>query len=171
MRELTNKLYKPYTRLTGQGRFLGFLTSTPSPNQNGKDRAPVRVLTFKKPCQLRVGDVVQSPGGSMELLMEHTDDLDWGQSFVAAHVNEALKWERMVKVIDPVSHMPKDVGLKTIGKIYATIDNGQMEKVGQMMDVSYRFLTGQRVVIGDVVGGRTVKQIVMSRGISIVECV
>lgn len=171
MRELSNRLYKPYRRLTGQGRFMGFLTSTPSPNQNGKDRAPVRVLTFKKPCQLKVGDVVESPGGSKELLMEHTDDLDWGQSFVAAHVNEILLWQRMEKEVDPVSRMPKDMGLKTIGRIYATFDNGQPEKVGPMMDVTYRFLTGQPVQVGDVAGGHAIKQVVMSRGIAVVECV
>src|SRR5687768_7703404 len=137
MRKLSNALFTTLTRLDGC-RFKGFLT-TPLKEDNVFNR----VLSVKKPALVKVGDVVNGPGGTKMLLLDHPDDQEWNTNFRVAFINAQYTWERQVKVIDPVARVAKDFQKIEIGKIYAYLFSPKDVQIGLMHDTQYSFYTGE----------------------------
>lgn len=162
MPELSNGLFKVYTRIDG-ARFNAHLTMTPP--ASAKDRVPYRVLHVRKPTFIKAGDVIRTPGGEHIILMEQPDDFDWATTFRAAYAKDLLPWTRPVNVIDPVAHVQRDVAYISMGNLYVNFDTPEQLKLEGLTDTSYRFLTGQDVRVGDRVDNKVVKRLVETLGV------
>lgn len=161
---LSNRLFTEMTRLDGC-QFLGFLSTS-----FGGQQAEIgnRILTVPVPSLVKVGDVVNGPGGTKILLMEHSDDNDQEVNFRAAYVNAAYTWKRNIKVMDPVARVMKDFKAQNLGVVYAYLDKPTDTSVGTMHDTRYSFYTGSDVQEGDLVGDRIVKKVMISLGVKFV---
>lgn len=165
MPELTDALFEVMKRVDG-AKFNGHLTSSSSVNT--KEKAPYRVLHARRPSFLKAGDTIITRGAEVVILMDHPDDFDWAVSFKAVYALNKLAWSRTTKIIDPVSHAEKNGPPVNLGTLYANFDTAEEYSVFGFSDTGYRFITGQNVLVGDIVGGYTVKRVVESLGVKLV---
>lgn len=164
MPELSNGLFKVYTRLDG-ARFNAHLTMTPP--ASAKDRTPYRVLHIRKPSFIKAGDVIRTPGGEHIILIEYPDDFDWATSFKAAYAKDQLVWTRPVRFEDPVARVVRDVSMQAMGTLFVNFDTPETTHLEGLTETGYRFLTGQDVQVGDHVGVKVVKRVVETLGIKV----
>ena len=166
MRPLSNKLFTVFRRLDGV-QFYAYLSATAAAPT--KDQMPYRVLIVKSKGLIQPGNVVQAPGGDKLLVLEYSTDHNWSEAYRAAYASQPLVWQRRVVETDPVSLVKRDIGFQDMGVIYAYIDKPEVLSFEASSDTKYRILTGEEIVAGDTIDGKTVKRVYSVMGVKAVE--
>ncbi len=166
MRASRTRLFSSFHRLDG-ARFLAFLTTLAAAPT--KDQTPYRSLVVSSKGIASVGAVVVAPGGHKILLLETAPDFEWAESYRAAYVSREYTWSRRVVVTDPVSHVARNEGLQDMGLIYAHFEKPEVQMFQGNKETKYRFLTGQCVIAGDIIDGKSVKRVYDAMGVKAVE--
>lgn len=156
MRPPSNRLFEVYTRLDGC-KFHGYLGAATTPSME-TDKTPFRVFNVKRPSLVRVGDIVKA-NSSMILLLDHPDDDPKVEKFKAAYISNSYEWLRPIKVLHPVAKVMMFAGQEEMGLLHCNFEVPKEVNFNGMSETAYRFLTGQDVQVGDIVGGKTVKTV------------
>lgn len=160
-------LFKTYIRIDG-ARFNGHLTNSASVSTG--DKPAYRILHVRRPHFLVAGDLIRTMGGEWIILMTHPDFFNWAETFRCSYVTEVLPWTRAVQIEDPVARVTRDVAPESMGDLYVNFDTPQELKLEGLVDTGYRFVTGQDVRVGDGVGDKIIKRIVLAHGVKFVYC-
>lgn len=160
----TDRLQQQFKRLDG-ALFKASLTNTPKGGQH--ENSSYRILFTNKPCFVKVGDVVKTPGGEKLILLQHPSDASEVASFKAAYVSKEETWFRTPKVLDTVSKVMKDGTPVSMGILYVNFDMPHDVPVGVLSDTRYRFITGQDVKVGDKIGTLIVKTLYNVSGVKL----
>lgn len=167
MRPVSDRLMQDYQRLDGC-RFRAFLSEAKL--SGTRDVVPYRLFMTRKPPVVKVGDVVCQRGTARFILMEQPEEFEWARTFRATHISKGYEWKRPVKELDPVAKVSRDTGrIVPLGNIYVNFEKALLEEMIGFKDVSYRFITGQPVQVGDIVGDRVVKTIIEVLGVYVAE--
>lgn len=156
----------PY-RTLGSVRFTAQI-STSKMGTSGQES--YRLMSVKKPCYVRNGDVVFGPDDTVMILMDHPQSVSWAKMFKVAHVAKAGVWKRPIKILDPVAKVWRDNGYENLGWLYLNFESPTDLDFDKLNDTKYKFITGQAVKLDDMVDGKVVKKIVKIYGVKVVEC-
>jgi hypothetical protein len=121
------------------------------------------VLRVPAPTALQFGMVVRTPAGQVYILgdngpSEAAEGTVW-QSFRLFEPSGQYRWERRIKVVDPVTRLERDDGLQDMGTVWAAMEPLDREAFDRKIRASFeqsRFITGAAVLSDDLLDGRPV---------------
>ncbi len=124
---------------------------------------PRHVLRVRLPSALRVGMVVRSPAGDVYIVGDNgTSETSKGilwQSFRLFEAKRTARWERRVKLIDPITRLQRDAGLQHLGDPWVAIEPMEREVLDRKIHASMeqnRFISGADVRSDDILDGKPV---------------
>lgn len=124
---------------------------------------PRHVLRVRLPSALRVSMVVKSPAGDVYIVGDNgTSETSKGilwQSFRLFEAKRTARWERRVKLTDPVTHLKRDAGLQLLGNPWVAIEPMEREVLDRKIHASVeqnRFISGADVLADDILDGQPV---------------
>ncbi|MGN6820277.1 MAG: hypothetical protein ACTHJR_16560 [Sphingomonas sp.] len=127
---------------------------------------PRHVLRTDFPTGLRSGMVVRAPGGQVFICGDNgpseTHEGTIWQSFRLFEPTGKYLWQRRMKVIDPITRLPMDDSLQTLGTIYAAIEPIDREAFDRQIRVNFeqvRFITGSPVQDDDLIDNRAITKV------------
>lgn len=160
----------------GSGLVRGELTETEQTNQPSYIFVqPRHILRTRWPTALKPGMVIQSAIGSKFILgdngpSEQRSGTLW-QSFRLFEPTGQYRWERRVKGIDPITHLPRDNGQpQLLGLIWAALEPMDREQFDREI---HRQFEQRRVIAGvdlkddDLVDNHPVTKVDKQLGLSI----
>lgn len=162
MRPISSRLFQEFRRQDGLV-FKGNLSST---TVLSGDKTGFRIMRVRSPVFVKAGDLVAN-GSTLMLLMDHPHDNEQVACFRVAHISEKYAWKRQTKVYDGVTKMPKDTGQQDLGFVYANLEVPRASSLDNLIQMEYRFLTGQDVKVGDLVGDKMVKSVAKLFGVNL----
>ena len=169
MRTLTNRLFKTYRRLSDGSKFHGYLSASPLSQVGNK--APLRIMLVKLPCLIKPGDCFRTEFNGKAILMDHPDVQDGTRAFKVAHLNEERLWEPHLDLTDQITRQASNRIYPELNrkKIWVNFDAIPDAFIDQHEVDEYRVIVGEDVKVGDKIGGRLVKHVVVALGVKIVE--
>lgn len=159
----------------GSGLFKGIITE---PSQ-GEAPAyqfnnPRRILRVRDGVPVKTGMVIQSQDGAIFMVAEHGASSKQGdilfRSFRLFEADRRFSWQTRQSTIDPVTRLPRDIGLSDPVMIYGAYEPAP-ERFDRQVRASFetaRFITNRKVGLNDMVDDKKVSRVDEQLGIYLV---
>ena len=165
MKSLTHKTFQTFRTLLGS-KFTAYLSHANTPSTTSK--RPKRLLHVKLPCFVTVGQVVITDQREKILLLDYVNTVSDCRAFEAVEVNQTVSWIRPIQTVNAVSKMKETTGSLTLSPLHVTFDETESLNIEGKQVGQFQFMTGQEVMVGDLVDGKLISNIRKILGVKFV---